>query len=222
MDPERSSVWTNFRFCAEVQAVAASGSIRTTIGVDGLRSLALIITPSDRPLRGMKVPTIGSDRQDNARPPDRRRCALYSPRILVRMRTSTGEQHHASSNFSCRRAGCGAVARLFRRGGTTGRRGCSRWAGSAGSRAGGAPQLAAPALPKRWEAGTDRFLRPDVTAGDRPVGASFASRTAAYGLNGAAQRRSNPIGCAILNTGAVTTSAALMINSRDRSNSHRG
>jgi gamma-glutamyltranspeptidase/glutathione hydrolase len=87
---------------------------------------------------------------------------------------------------------------------------------------GGAPQLAAPALPKRWEAGTDRFLRPDVTAGDRPVGASFASRTAAYGLNGAAQRRSNPIGCAILNTGAVTTSAALMINSRDRSNSHRG
>ena len=40
--------------------------------------------------------------------------------------------------------------------------------------------------PPIWKSGEDRFVRPDVHAGDRPVGASFASRTAAYGLNGAA------------------------------------
>ena len=38
----------------------------------------------------------------------------------------------------------------------------------------------------RWDAGQDQYLRPDVGPGDRPVGASFASRTAAYGLHGAA------------------------------------
>ena len=43
---------------------------------------------------------------------------------------------------------------------------------------GGAPATDT-ALPPRWVAGEDRFLRPDVSAGDRPVGASFASRTAA-------------------------------------------
>ena len=41
-------------------------------------------------------------------------------------------------------------------------------------------------FPPVWKSGDDRFVRPDVHAGDRPVGASFASRTAAYGLNGAA------------------------------------
>ena len=35
-------------------------------------------------------------------------------------------------------------------------------------------------------AGAERFIRPDVHAGDRPSGASFASRSAAFGLSGAA------------------------------------
>ncbi len=41
-------------------------------------------------------------------------------------------------------------------------------------------------LPKFQPAGAERFLRPDVHAGDRPSGASFASRSPALGLNGAA------------------------------------
>src|SRR5579875_2146283 len=41
-------------------------------------------------------------------------------------------------------------------------------------------------LPKFQAAGEDRFLRPDTHAGDRPAGASFASRSAALGCNGAA------------------------------------
>ena len=42
------------------------------------------------------------------------------------------------------------------------------------------------ALPKFQPAGAERFLRPDVHAGDRPAGASFASRSAAMGCSGAA------------------------------------
>ncbi len=41
-------------------------------------------------------------------------------------------------------------------------------------------------LPKFQPPGADRFIRPDVHAGDRPSGASFASRSAAMGCNGAA------------------------------------
>src|SRR3546814_14665527 len=59
--------------------------------------------------------------------------------------------------------------------------------------AGGPKPKTAPAAPKAdaakppvWEAGADRFVRPDVHGGDRVIGASFASRTAAYGLSGAA------------------------------------
>ncbi len=37
-----------------------------------------------------------------------------------------------------------------------------------------------------WPKGATRFVRPDVHAGDRPVGASFASRSAVYGRRGAA------------------------------------
>ena len=51
---------------------------------------------------------------------------------------------------------------------------------------GGAPTPETPTLPGFEPVGADRFLRPDVHAGDRPVGASFASRSAVYGINGAA------------------------------------
>ena len=41
-------------------------------------------------------------------------------------------------------------------------------------------------LPKFQASGEERFIRPDVHAGDRPSGASFASRSAAIGCSGAA------------------------------------
>ncbi|HUA90914.1 MAG TPA: hypothetical protein VL991_00020, partial [Terracidiphilus sp.] len=41
-------------------------------------------------------------------------------------------------------------------------------------------------LPKFQVSGDERFERPDVHAGDRPSGASFASRSAALGCSGAA------------------------------------
>jgi gamma-glutamyltranspeptidase/glutathione hydrolase len=41
-------------------------------------------------------------------------------------------------------------------------------------------------LPKFQAAGEEKFVRPDVHAGDRPAGASFASRSPALGCNGAA------------------------------------
>ena len=41
-------------------------------------------------------------------------------------------------------------------------------------------------LPKYQAPGDERFERPDVHAGDRPSGASFASRSAALGCSGAA------------------------------------
>ena len=47
-------------------------------------------------------------------------------------------------------------------------------------------QTSGAALPKFQPPGQERFLRPDVHAGDRPSGASFASRSPALGLNGAA------------------------------------
>ena len=43
-----------------------------------------------------------------------------------------------------------------------------------------------PALAGFQPAGADRFLRPDVHAGDRPAGASFSSRSPALGCSGAA------------------------------------
>jgi gamma-glutamyltranspeptidase/glutathione hydrolase len=45
---------------------------------------------------------------------------------------------------------------------------------------------AASSLPKFQPSGAERFIRPDVHAGDRPSGASFASRSAALGCAGAA------------------------------------
>ncbi len=87
---------------------------------------------------------------------------------------------------------------------------------------GGSPQAGAappppppPALLKAWPPGDERFLRPDVHAGDRPVGASFASRTAAYGLNGAAGT-AHPLatqaGIAILKAGGTAVDAAIALN----------
>jgi len=78
------------------------------------------------------------------------------------------------------------------------------------------PAMAATAdLPPRWEAGQDRFIRPDVRGGDRPVGASFASRTAVYGLNGAAGS-AHPLatqaGIDILRRGGSAVDAAIAIN----------
>ncbi|NPD65942.1 gamma-glutamyltransferase family protein [Lichenicola cladoniae] len=51
---------------------------------------------------------------------------------------------------------------------------------------GGAAHAPATSLPGFQPEGAERFIRPDVHAGDRPSGASFASRSAAMGLNGAA------------------------------------
>ena len=78
----------------------------------------------------------------------------------------------------------------------------------------GAPQPKEP-LPGRWEAGQDRFVRPDVGPGDRPVGASFASRSAVYGVSGAAGT-AHPLatqaGIDILRKGGSAVDAAVAIN----------
>jgi len=73
----------------------------------------------------------------------------------------------------------------------------------------------APDAPSNWMPGADVFDRPDVHAGDRPVGASFASRTAVYGLSGAAGT-AHPLatlaGIEILKRGGSAVDAAIAIN----------
>ncbi|KKC27899.1 gamma-glutamyltransferase family protein [Sphingomonas sp. SRS2] len=76
-------------------------------------------------------------------------------------------------------------------------------------------QRTAPVGPTRWASGEDRFTRTDIRGGDRPVGASFASRTAVYGISGAAGT-SHPLatqaGIEILRRGGSAVDAAITIN----------
>jgi gamma-glutamyltranspeptidase/glutathione hydrolase len=80
---------------------------------------------------------------------------------------------------------------------------------------GGAPSPAAPPLAPFQEPGADRYLRPDVGPGDRPVGASFASRSAVFGAHGAAgsaHPRATMAGIDILRRGGSAVDAAIAIN----------
>jgi gamma-glutamyltranspeptidase/glutathione hydrolase len=90
----------------------------------------------------------------------------------------------------------------------------SAHAGTEGPGQGGAPPPDG-SLPGFWAPGEDRFVRPDVGAGDRPIGASFASRTAAYGLNGAAGT-AHPLatqaGIDMLKRGGSAVDVAIAIN----------
>lgn len=80
---------------------------------------------------------------------------------------------------------------------------------------GGAPTPTDGRLPGHWAPGETRFIRPDVGAGDRPVGASFASRTAVYGMSGAAGT-AHPLatqaGIDMLRRGGSAVDAAVAIN----------
>jgi gamma-glutamyltranspeptidase / glutathione hydrolase len=70
-------------------------------------------------------------------------------------------------------------------------------------------------LPKFQPPGAVRFDRPDVHAGDRPAGASFGSRSAAFGLSGAAGT-AHPIATLtaieILKKGGSAADAAIAAN----------
>jgi gamma-glutamyltranspeptidase/glutathione hydrolase len=79
-------------------------------------------------------------------------------------------------------------------------------------------QTPSPADPRRrgfQEAGEEGFDRPDVHAGDRPVGASFGSRSPVYGRHGAAGT-AHPLatlaGIEILKAGGSAVDAAIAIN----------
>ncbi|MGA8043970.1 MAG: gamma-glutamyltransferase family protein [Terracidiphilus sp.] len=71
------------------------------------------------------------------------------------------------------------------------------------------------ALPKFQPAGAERFVRPDVHAGDRISGASFASRSAAMGCSGAAgtaQPIATLTAIEILKKGGSAADAAIAAN----------
>jgi gamma-glutamyltranspeptidase/glutathione hydrolase len=69
--------------------------------------------------------------------------------------------------------------------------------------------------PPVWISGEDSFVRPDVHSGDRPIGASFATRTAVYGTSGAAGT-AHPLatqtGIEILKRGGSAVDAAVAMN----------
>ncbi|MEO8548123.1 MAG: gamma-glutamyltransferase family protein [Sphingomicrobium sp.] len=71
------------------------------------------------------------------------------------------------------------------------------------------------ALPAFQPSGDETFVRPDVHAGDRPVGASFASRSAVYGRSGAAGT-AHPLatlaGIEMLKKGGSAVDAAVAMN----------
>jgi gamma-glutamyltranspeptidase/glutathione hydrolase len=70
-------------------------------------------------------------------------------------------------------------------------------------------------LPKFQAIGEERFIRPDVHAGDRPSGASFATRSPALGLHGAAGT-AHPLATqtaiAMLKRGGSAVDAAIAAN----------
>lgn len=90
-----------------------------------------------------------------------------------------------------------------------------------GTLAGGQRAVAAPvataegAGPPAWEQGQERFIRHDVHAGDRVIGASFASRSAVYGRSGAAgcaHPLATQTGIEILKRGGSAVDAAIAMN----------
>ena len=76
-------------------------------------------------------------------------------------------------------------------------------------------RASAPNGPASWAPGELRFTRDDVRAGDRVVGASFASRSAVYGTSGAAGS-AHPLatqtGIEILKRGGSAIDAAVAMN----------
>src|SRR5947209_20077808 len=84
-----------------------------------------------------------------------------------------------------------------------------------GGKAGGGGPHGRLAGPTAWEPGEERFVRNDVHAGDRIVGASFASRSAVYGASGAAGS-AHPLatqtGIEILKRGGSAIDAAVAMN----------
>ena len=69
--------------------------------------------------------------------------------------------------------------------------------------------------PSAWEPGEEHFIRNDVHAGNRVIGASFASRTAVYGRSGAAGT-AHPLatltGIEILKRGGSAIDACIAMN----------